>query len=367
VLAAPPADGAVTLVQKGVKASAGGTSITPTLPAATTAGDLLVAVVEDTNSGCSTDTFTAPAGWVEAAKVCRASTNPGPIELWYKPNTAAGVTSVAFKTGSSGANSIAQLTEWRGVATSSPIDQTGTATSASTSTSLAVSTTGNVSATGELAVTGFDTAAGLSSFAPGSGWASLLSEPGSGFDSDYLIGPSSGSKASETITTNPQTNFGAVIATFKSAPCTGGSLTVKAPATVTFGLTLAGYSSSVTTKLEPVVAADETGAGSGWNLNATSTTLTAGANTLPTTATTITTGSGSAETGNCSLPTNVIGYPLTLPAATSPPPAIALFDASVGTGKGPALLKFTAKITVPGNAHAGAYKSTWTLTMASGP
>jgi hypothetical protein len=41
---------------------------------------------------------------------------------------------------------------------------------------------------------------------------------------------------------------------------------------------------------------------------------------LPTTATTITGASSSAATGNCSLPTNSVTYPLTLPAGAPPRP-----------------------------------------------
>jgi hypothetical protein len=112
---------------------------------------------------------------------------------------------------------------------------------------------------------------------------------------------------------------------------------------------------------------DETGSGSGWNLDATSTTLTTGSYTLPTTATTILSATDSAASGNCSMPTNSISYPVTLPAASTPPTAIALFNAAAATGKGPVNITFGAKVSIPANAHAGTYASTWTLTMASGP
>ena len=154
---AAPANASTALVQKGAEAANGGASITATLPAGTTAGDLLVASVMDLDTGCSSDNFTAPAGWVQAAHVCRAGTGPGPLELWYYPNVSAGITSVTFNTGSTGANSVAQLSEWSGVAASSPLDQTGTASSSSSSTSLTVSTNGNVAAAGELAISSFDT------------------------------------------------------------------------------------------------------------------------------------------------------------------------------------------------------------------
>jgi hypothetical protein len=364
---AQAAGASIALVQKGVEAGGGGTSVTATLPASTTAGDLLVATVQDLNSNCATDNYTAPAGWVKAAHVCRAGTNPGPLEIWYDANVSAGISSVVFNTGSSGANSLAQLSEWSGAATSSVLDQTGTATNANSTTTPSVTTSGSLAASGELAITSFDTSSGLSSFTPGTGWTSLRSDPGSGLDVDYDIGPASGSALTETITSSPQTTYGAAVATFKSAACSGGSLTVEAPSSVAFpGVTLNAYSQSATVNFT-ATPDDETGNGSGWNLNATSTTLTTGTRTLPTTATTVTGASSSAATGNCSLPTNSVSYPVTLPAGSTPPTAAELFNGATGTGKGPTNVTFTGKITVPGNARSGSYSSTWTLTMASGP
>jgi hypothetical protein len=56
------------------------------------------------------------------------------------------------------------------------------------------------------ALTGFDTSNGLSSFTPGSGWTGLVSDPGSGFDSDYRLNPTSASTVSESPTSGPQTS-----------------------------------------------------------------------------------------------------------------------------------------------------------------
>ena len=85
------------------------------------------------------------------------------------------------------------------------------------------------------------------------------------------------------------------------------------------------------------------------------------------TATTITGASGSPASGNCSLPTNSITYPVTLPAGTTPPTAADLFDAGLNTGEGPTNVTLTANVAVPANAVAGTYSSTWSLSMSSGP
>jgi len=362
---APPAAAAVALVQKGTEAFGAGTSITATFSSATTAGHLLVATTQDLNSGCASDNYTAPAGWVVATTVCRGSN--GPLKLWYYPNAPAGITSVVFNTGSSGANSVAQLSEWSGIATSSPLDQTGTFSSGGSSTTLTVTTSGNIAATGELAITAFDASAGLSSFTPGGGWTSLRSDPGNGYDSDYEIGPPAGSTLSESVTSNPQTSWGAVIATFKTG-CAGGSLTIESSPTLSFpSVGLNAYDRTTTVNVA-VTTDDETGTSNSWNLTATSTTFDAGSGrTLPTTATRITAGSAVAHAGNCSTPTNSIGYPITLPAGSSPPTAVTIFDAAANTGKGPSDVTLTAVVSVPGRARAGTYSSTWTLTIASGP
>src|SRR5581483_10947639 len=112
---------------------------------------------------------------------------------------------------------------------------------------------------------------------------------------------------------------------------------------------------------------DQTGSGAGWNLTATSTTFSSSGHTLPTTAAQITAGSASAATGNCSLPDNQISYPVTVPAGTTAPAAVKVFDAAPSSGAGPVSVALTATLNVPGNARTGTYTSTWTLTLASGP
>jgi hypothetical protein len=364
-LPAPAQAAGIALVQKSPEATDSGDSITATLPAGSRAGNLLVATTTDVNAGCASDDFTAPAGWVAAASVCRGTT--GPLVIWYRANAPAGTTSVTFGTGSTGANSRAQVSEWSGVAAVNPLDQTGTLSSASASTNLTVTTAGNVAASGELAVTGFATSAGLSTFTPGTGWSSLSNDPVDGFDSDYRIAPPSGAQLTESATSSPQTVWAAAIATFRPA-CAGGSRTVKTAPSLAFpSVTLNAYNRT-STKSATVTVDDETGTASGWNLTATSTrfALSSG-QVLPATATQITGAAAVAGTGNCSLPTNSVSYPVTLPAGSTPPTAARIYNAGLNTGQGPVDITLTTTIQVPANAAAGTYSSTWTLTMASGP
>lgn len=159
---------------------------------------------------------------------------------------------------------------------------------------------------------------------------------------------------------------GGVIYTYVT--CSLGSLGLGSPSMVSLpSVTLPGTDTSVTTSTG-LTPDDETGNLAGWNISATSTTFTnAGGKTLPTNATEITAGSASASAGSCSLPTNSITYPVSLPAASSPPTAVKVFDAAAGSGAGPNSVTLTEKLLVPAKAYSGTYSSTWIYTIASGP
>jgi hypothetical protein len=355
---------ATAFVRKGSEISASGSSITLTLSVASTAGDLLVATISDINGNCTTDSITAPSGWIRAAHSCRGTS--GPVEIWYRPN-APSTSSVLFSTGSSGSNTRGQLSEFSGVATSSPLDQTGTANSGSASTSLAVTTGASLAASGEVAVTAYNTAVGLTSLSAGFGWTSLTSDPGNGFDTDYRLSPSSGSTLTETVTSFPSSTWGAVIATFKP-PCSGGSLSLGAPSSTSFTSVTLNGTDQTTTGTVVLTPDDERGTGAGWNITGTSTTLNDGAgHTMSTTATNATAASSAAGTGNCSLPTNSIGYPVTLPAGSTPPTAVKLYNAAANTGAGPTNVTLTFQLAVPANTYRATYSSTWTFAVVSGP
>jgi hypothetical protein len=135
-----------TLIQQNV---AGGT--TPVAPTwstkATTAGNLLVAIVQSTN----TATIGPPSGWVLATSV-NQSTNVG-VAIYYYPNAPAKTQGTAESfTAAGSASTVVQIAEFSGILTASPLDGTGTAV-APTATSITVSAT---SATGPvLAIAGF--------------------------------------------------------------------------------------------------------------------------------------------------------------------------------------------------------------------
>ncbi|MBA3865319.1 MAG: WxL domain-containing protein [Solirubrobacterales bacterium] len=108
--------------------------------------------------------------------------------------------------------------------------------------------------------------------------------------------------------------------------------------------------------------------GLGWNLTVTSTQFLSGTHTLPTTASTITAvASACANGGICTVPTNSVSFPVSVPAGAGPPSAVKFFNAAASTGIGTFTVTPTVSVLVPQNSFAGAYTSTLTISVISGP
>lgn len=150
---------------------------------------------------------------------------------------------------------------------------------------------------------------------------------------------------------------------------TGGSLSLTTTATPTFSATLDGTDKTPTYTL-PMTVEDSTGAGAGWNTTITSTLFTTGGatpRTLSTTASSMTGVTSVCAEGTCTDPTNAITYPLTVPAAATPPAAVKFFNAAEETGLGKFTVTPTVGVSIPANTYAGTYTSTVTLASVSGP
>ena len=355
----------ITKVQGGTMAKVAGATVAPTLPAASTAGTLLVATL----AGAKNTAFSGPAGWVKAAGVGRTNAQ---AEIWYYAGNPGGITTASFT--SNGATSTAgQLSEWTGVLASSPVDTTGTTTT-TLATSIAPATSTTTTTAGELAVTAAAenlTLAGTATFTPGSGWTNLgnsgTTSTSYHYTADYETGVATGT-VSETITSSTIGAWAAAVATFKPVTCKSGTLGLTPPSTVSFpAVTLNGVDRTATASAA-LTPSDMSGNASGWNVQATSTTLTnAAGKTLPTTATTVSAATATGATGTCDLPTNTITYPLTLPAGATAPTAVKVYNAAVSTGGGPLTLTLSIQLAIPAKAYSGSYSSTWTFTIASGP
>ncbi|MGA3362757.1 MAG: hypothetical protein ABSD82_12095 [Solirubrobacteraceae bacterium] len=168
--------------------------------------------------------------------------------------------------------------------------------------------------------------------------------------------------ASQGATTASVTLSAGSLAFINSTPAT----TITFPTT-----TLNGTNQSITSTLGFDIG-DATGSGSGWNVTATSTTFTSGAHTLPTTSTTVAaapTATCDAGATGCTVATNTVSFPYSLPAGTTAPTATKLFDASANTGMGDQTFTPTWTLAIPANAVASGtpYTSTWTFSLVSGP
>lgn len=152
-------------------------------------------------------------------------------------------------------------------------------------------------------------------------------------------------------------------------PCAPGTLSmVSQPASVSFPATTLNGLDQTQPGLATFRVSDMTEAHAGWKLTGTSTTfISGGGHTLPVTATTVTGAAASAAPGNCSLPSNGVSYPLTLPAGAVAPAAVTLVNAAADSGAGPTDLDVALSLRVPYDTHAGTYSSTWTFTLAAGP
>jgi WxL domain surface cell wall-binding len=149
-----------------------------------------------------------------------------------------------------------------------------------------------------------------------------------------------------------------------------GSLSLATSASPSFSVTLDGTDQTASYTV-PTTITDASGSGAGWNLTITSTQFSTGGatpQTLPTTASQITAVSNTCVGGStCTNPTNAVSYPVSVPAASTPPTAIKYFNAAANTGRGKFTNTPTVAVAVPANAAAGSYSSTLTLAAVSGP
>jgi YVTN family beta-propeller protein len=141
------------------------------------------------------------------------------------------------------------------------------------------------------------------------------------------------------------------------------------PGDISFDATLSGANQTISSNLPLDIGVGTST--SGWSISATSTTFSSagGAHTLPTDTVSIQSSPSSTCDGTvtCTVASNSLVYPVTLPAGTTAPPAAMLFQANAGTGVCDQTVTPTFTVSVPGPAYAGTYASTWTITVGSGP
>ena len=211
--------GGISAKQIGVESAVQNHFITASLPAASTAGTLLVATITSLTTPTK---FAGPAGWTSAAEVNNAT--EGRSEIWYYPNNPGGITSVTFTMNPATISGAAEISEWNGASTIAPLDQSGTLSVTVASPTSTIATGGAMAQSGELVITsnGFKIASGQT-YTPAAGWNSAVLDSGFGYGSEYRLDLPA-AIASETVTASAATQWADVIATFKPAASAPGAV-----------------------------------------------------------------------------------------------------------------------------------------------
>lgn len=150
--------------------------------------------------------------------------------------------------------------------------------------------------------------------------------------------------------------------------CSPGSLGMSTPGSVSFAPTVLDGSDQTAPGLTTMRVDDRTEGKVGWRVSATSTRFTNGGGHALADDAVLVTGAGPQPApGNCSMPINAVGYPLTLPSGATAPPAVPVVSASNGTGSGPVDVDLALSIAIPATTPTGTYTSNWTFTLSSGP
>jgi hypothetical protein len=190
-----------------------------------------------------------------------------------------------------------------------------------------------------------------------------------------------------------------------TAVLTGGVLTLISPTAIAWSATLGGSAQSVVDSLPTDTGyevSDLTGSSAGWNVDASASPFTfvgvpstGQLSSFPSSGTLVNAGSTTSESSvavpsascvlapvgslaSCTVPTGTEPtYPVAITQAATSPTSYELYQAAVGSGSGLVQVGTSAATTtgnpsawwvnVPANAAAGAYVSTITMTIASGP
>jgi hypothetical protein len=166
-----------------------------------------------------------------------------------------------------------------------------------------------------------------------------------------------------------------------------GTLNLTSPSSLSWAATLNGTDQGLADAVagdQQFTVDDETGTGAGWHITVAAATFTNGTYTLADTGTFVLTGSISSITAttapsatcvtSCTPPGDTATYPVAITTAASSPTPATVYDVPAATGLGPVTLGGHSAanpagwwVKVPANARVGAYTSTVTVAVVSGP
>ncbi len=328
-------------------------------PAGVVSGDVMIATLRV--STFVSFNFSTPTGWTE---ITGATDNNA--KIYYK--VAGGSEPSSYSFGSMigvGATMVGSIVAFSGADPVTPLGQTAKSTGSGTSVSFP---TARATRNGSLRYSNLVTDGSPTAVFSGQSEACDLTGGGvSVANASAAVGAANAATFTASLSASAAWVAQSLIIQ-PSSPCTGGSLALTDPGTVSFPSTALNGSDRTITTSATIGINDLTDTALGWNLSATSTRFTNGATTLATTATTITGVSVTAGATNCGLPVSSgTAFPMTLPAGTVAPAATKIYSATEGSGLGLANLAYSFALAVPANTRIGTYTSTWTFTLASGP
>jgi hypothetical protein len=359
-LAPATARAAISFVAASNAASNGGgtTSLSITKPAGVASGDVMLATVAAMGTGA----LTAPSGWA-AVQDTTLSTTMRQI-TYYRVAGGSEPTSYSWELGSKRQAS-GGISDYRGVNATAPIDASASTTGASGNATISSVTT---SAANDM-VMGAVGVATATSVTPDASMTERydVASPSTTTEAADFTQATAGATAAKTAVPAISTS-GWISQTVALRSAAAAALSVSTTAAPTFSNNL-NSGDQTQTYIVPLTAIDTRTTGSvGWNLTITSTQFTTGTKTLATNASTISGATSSCANGGiCTNPTNSVTYPVSVPAASTPPTAAKFFNAASATGVGTFTVTPTVGVFVPQNSFAGSYSSTLTIAVVSGP
>jgi hypothetical protein len=311
-----------------------------------------------------TGAIATPTGWTAIKNVTQGTALRQ--ASFYKVATASEAASYSWNLSTSRAAS-GGICNYNGVNTTVPVDATASAVGESGNATAPAVTTSD--ANDQVLVAGSFAAA--TTVTPAAGTNELFDVASSANTTDVADFAQATAGATTARTITPAVATGAWIAqTIALRDAAAATLTLETSATPTFTASLNSGDATPTFTVPLTVKDSRTGAsgGLGWNATVTSTQFKNGTRTLSTSAATITAVSSTCLNGGlCTTPTNAVTYPLTVPAAATAPAAVKFYNAAANTGKGLFTVTPTVKVAVPQNSFSGAYTSTLTISIVSGP
>ena len=141
----------------------------PTLPAASTKGNLLTVSIAINADFASATDLTAPPGWIEVT-TSKVTSNGMTAAVFYYPNNPGGITTASFTTNGTAYGVWAVMAEWHGASATNPL-RGGASNSASNTTSIAVTAPAAGGDVSVVAFAAFTTPSCNVAWTPGPGWS----------------------------------------------------------------------------------------------------------------------------------------------------------------------------------------------------